>query len=111
MFSPRVQVVCIKLTPLQQQLYEHFLSSQQLQTIMSGRSSGLLSSITALRKLVNHPKLIYDVVRQQQAAGAGGKWLRHECPPATSLTSAGMYLNPPTTPLYSIFCPHCRRPA
>lgn len=32
----------------------------------------MLSSITALRKLVNHPKLIYDVVRAQQAAGKGG---------------------------------------
>lgn len=33
-------VVCCKLTPLQQQLYEHFLSSQALSLIMSGRASG-----------------------------------------------------------------------
>jgi DNA repair and recombination protein RAD54 and RAD54-like protein len=65
-------VVCCKLTPLQQALYEHFLQSQALSAIMSGRSSGVLSSITALRKLVNHPRLIYDVVRAQQAASAGG---------------------------------------
>ena len=35
--------------------------------------TGVLSSITALRKLINHPKLIADVIRQKQAAaGSGG---------------------------------------
>ena len=34
----------------------------------------MLSSITALRKLVNHPKLIYDAHRQSLASkGSGGK--------------------------------------
>ena len=40
---------------------------------MSGRNSGVLSSITALRKLVNHPKLIYDAMKSQMQGGAGRK--------------------------------------
>lgn len=41
--------------------------------VMSGRNSGVLSSITALRKLVNHPKLIYDAMKSQMQGGAGRK--------------------------------------
>jgi DNA repair and recombination protein RAD54 and RAD54-like protein len=68
-----VQVVCVHMTPLQKDLYTHFLESKNLSAVMSGKVSGVLSSITALRKLVNHPKLIYDVVRAQQAAGSSAK--------------------------------------
>jgi DNA repair and recombination RAD54-like protein len=58
-----MQVVCVKMSPLQTQLYEHFLESKNLSAMMSGKESGVLASITALRKLVNHPKLIYDAMR------------------------------------------------
>jgi len=57
------QVVCVRLSPLQRALYDHFLSSKELSLIMSGTQKGVLSSITALRKLVNHPKLIFDVMQ------------------------------------------------
>lgn len=65
-----VQVVCVKMTDLQRGLYEHFLSSKVLSLLMSGKNSGVLSSITALRKLVNHPKLIYDAVKAQGGGAA-----------------------------------------
>ena len=68
-----VQVVCVKMTPLQTKLYAHFLESKALSLVMSGKNSGVLSSITALRKLVNHPKLIYDAMKQSQAQGGGRK--------------------------------------
>lgn len=68
-----LQVVCVGLSPLQRTLYNHFLSSKELHLIMSGKQGGVLASITALRKLVNHPKLIYDVLRARQNAGAGGR--------------------------------------
>ena len=67
-----LQVVCVRLSPLQRQLYEHFLDSKALALVLSGRQSGVLASITALRKLVNHPKLLYDAHRQAQAASSGG---------------------------------------
>ena len=42
------------MTKLQTDLYEHFLAGQALQIIMGGdgRSASMLSSLTALRKLV-----------------------------------------------------------
>lgn len=58
------------MTDLQKKLYMHFLESKTVSYTMSGKNSGVLSSITALRKLVNHPKLIYDAVKAQ---GAGGR--------------------------------------
>lgn len=57
-----VQVVCCKLTPLQVDLYKHFLHSKSVQKLLMGRHSKVLSSIGALKKLCNHPKLIYDAV-------------------------------------------------
>jgi DNA repair and recombination RAD54-like protein len=41
-----MQVVCVRLAPLQQALYNHFLSSKELSLIMSGTQKGVLSSIT-----------------------------------------------------------------
>lgn len=46
-----LQVVCVKLSPLQQQLYDHFLSSKELDLIMSGSQKGVLSSITGALQL------------------------------------------------------------
>lgn len=57
-----LQVVCIKMSPLQQALYEHFLQSKTVSSLLEGKQTGVLSSITALRKLVNHPRLIADMV-------------------------------------------------
>uniref|UniRef100_A0A8C5D3H0 RAD54 like n=1 Tax=Gouania willdenowi TaxID=441366 RepID=A0A8C5D3H0_GOUWI len=54
------QVVCCRLTPLQTQLYKCFLK-QAMQSLQEDRISvSSLSSITSLKKLCNHPALIYD---------------------------------------------------
>lgn len=56
-----IEVVCCKLTELQEQLYNHFLTSKATRKLVSGqKSAGVLSAITNLKKLCNHPKLIYD---------------------------------------------------
>lgn len=60
-----VEVVCCNLTSLQQQLYEHFLSSKAARAALTGKQSKVLGAITALRKLVNHPKLIFDMLSQR----------------------------------------------
>uniref|UniRef100_A0A8C6U9W8 DNA repair and recombination protein RAD54-like n=1 Tax=Neogobius melanostomus TaxID=47308 RepID=A0A8C6U9W8_9GOBI len=56
------QVVCCRLTALQSSLYRHFLRQanpiDKLQDGKMGVSS--LSSITSLKKLCNHPALVYD---------------------------------------------------
>lgn len=67
-----MQVVCVRLSPLQRALYDHFLNSKELHLIMSGKQSGVLASITALRKLVNHPRLIFDALRAKAAAARSG---------------------------------------
>jgi DNA repair and recombination RAD54-like protein len=56
--------------PLQRTLYDHFLKSKAVSALLAGKQTGVLSSITALRKLINHPKLVADVIRARQAAGA-----------------------------------------
>ena len=56
-----IEVVCCKLTDLQRSLYCHFLESKAARKLVSGqKSAGVLSAITNLKKLCNHPKLIYD---------------------------------------------------
>lgn len=56
-----IEVVCCKLTDLQRSLYCHFLDSKAARKLVSGqKSAGVLSAITNLKKLCNHPKLIYD---------------------------------------------------
>ena len=56
-----IEVVCCKLTELQKSLYCHFLESKAARKLVSGqKSAGVLSAITNLKKLCNHPKLIYD---------------------------------------------------
>ena len=44
-------------------LYEHFLQSKATRKLLNGKgTAGVLSAITSLKKLCNHPKLIYDAV-------------------------------------------------
>ncbi|XP_007885243.2 DNA repair and recombination protein RAD54-like isoform X2 [Callorhinchus milii] len=57
------QVVCCRLTPLQIELYKLFLKQAKpmMEQINSGKMSvSSLSSITSLKKLCNHPALIYE---------------------------------------------------
>ncbi|XP_019123536.2 DNA repair and recombination protein RAD54-like [Larimichthys crocea] len=56
------QVVCCRLTPLQKELYKRFLrQAKPIETLQEGKINvSSLSSITSLKKLCNHPALIYD---------------------------------------------------
>jgi len=63
-----IQVVCCKLTPLQTALYTHFLESRSVKSLFSAQKAArVLSAITSLRKLINHPKLIYDMLTSNVA--------------------------------------------
>jgi hypothetical protein len=82
--SQVVMVVCCRLTPLQRDLYTAFLESTAARRLLAraegrGRgTAGVLSAITALKKLCNHPKLIYDALHSKvgavcvRACGGGG---------------------------------------
>ncbi|CAL8470234.1 g9776 [Coccomyxa elongata] len=61
-----VEVVCCRPSPLQVDLYNHFLASNAAQRVLNaantkGKASAL-TAINALRKLCGHPKLIYDLI-------------------------------------------------
>lgn len=62
-----ISIVCCRPTPLQQRLYDHFLGSRATARLLSEGpaakaqvSAKVLSAITSLRKLLGHPKLVYD---------------------------------------------------
>ncbi|XP_026392578.1 protein CHROMATIN REMODELING 25-like [Papaver somniferum] len=60
-----VEVVCCKLSPLQSELYNHFIHSKNVKRAISeeAKQSKFLAYITALKKLCNHPKLIYNTIK------------------------------------------------
>jgi len=58
-----VEIVCCRLTPLQLSLYCHFLESKAARSLFATQKAArVLSAITQLRKLLNHPKLIWDAL-------------------------------------------------
>ncbi|XP_034193465.2 DNA repair and recombination protein RAD54-like okr isoform X2 [Osmia lignaria lignaria] len=66
-------VVCIKMGKLQTDLYKNFIQSDSIKKSMEensenskkGKSLSALSAITLLKKLCNHPDLVYDKILQQ----------------------------------------------
>ncbi|KAI3525411.1 hypothetical protein L1887_04185 [Cichorium endivia] len=68
-----VEVVCCKLTPLQTELYNHFIHSKNVKKaiVEDVKQTKILAYITALKKLCNHPKLIYDTMKSGKPGTAG----------------------------------------
>ncbi|XP_012141551.1 DNA repair and recombination protein RAD54-like isoform X2 [Megachile rotundata] len=66
-------VVCIKMGKLQTDLYKNFIQSDSIKKSMEensdgskkGKSLSALSAITLLKKLCNHPDLVYEKILQQ----------------------------------------------
>ena len=89
-----IQVVCCKMTQLQCDLYCHFLESNITRHLLNAdgkRSAKVLSAITSLKKLCNHPKLIYDSLHGKGGEGpADGFEVRHGCllTPAPAMITA-----------------------
>lgn len=57
-------MVCCRLTEMQTELYKRCLESTEARKILTvkggKKSAGALSAILSLKKLCNHPKLVYD---------------------------------------------------
>ena len=64
-----IEIVCCKLTSMQRSIYEHMLSEKQKMVEKSGKQMDVLALITALKKLCNHPKLIFDALREKKYSG------------------------------------------
>jgi len=59
------QVVCVQLSDMQKEMYRHIIRTkldflEALGDSKSGVSSSILASINALKKLCNHPQLLYQ---------------------------------------------------
>lgn len=66
-----VQVVCCNLTEIQQNMYQHLVSSKDTQHVLDGKQVNCLSSIQMLMKLCNHPSLIADEDSKNTGGGGG----------------------------------------
>jgi DNA repair and recombination RAD54-like protein len=66
------QIVCCRMTPLQTVLYNHFIKSKAVANVLNEDGGAakpiaqVLPLITSLKKLCNHPRLVYDEARQSQ---------------------------------------------
>ena len=66
-----VQVVCCNLTDIQKNMYQHLISSKDMQHVLDGKQVNCLSSIQMLMKLCNHPRLIGEEdPREKKIVGA-----------------------------------------
>lgn len=66
-----IEIVCCRLSPLQESLYSRFLASKAANRLLNGKATGVLSAITSMKKLCNHPKLIYDQLHSNYGSGTG----------------------------------------
>lgn len=71
------------MTEMQRALYCHFLESKAAARLLNSGKGGtnILSALTSLKKLCNHPKLIYDAVHSQQGEKAGFEGCEDFFPP------------------------------
>jgi DNA repair and recombination RAD54-like protein len=67
-----VQVVCCNLTEIQYNMYNHLVTSKDMQHVMDGKQVNCLGSIQMLMKLCNHPSLVAED-DQKQGANQKGK--------------------------------------
>lgn len=63
-------VICVKLSELQSQLYKSFLTSDSIRKNVLEKTAvkaslTALSNITALKKLCNHPDLVYEKIMEK----------------------------------------------
>merc|ERR1712106_845278 len=66
------QVVCCSLSPLQADIYKSFCNSDSVRRALKAEggevkmTSSSLAAITSLKKLVNHPDLVFPACREQK---------------------------------------------
>ena len=95
-------IVCVNLTKLQKDLYAHFLTNKDVQRDNDREDGGslvkVLPYLNELRKLCNHPKIVYDGARarmqsrskeQDDHAGFGADAMELFAPYEATLQAAG----------------------
>ncbi|KAI6232961.1 DNA repair and recombination protein RAD54-like [Aphelenchoides fujianensis] len=59
-------IVCCKMTPMQEDIYRSIIGSKTKDAIVKGSGKDTLAFITNLKKLCNHPQLIYEKCKQKE---------------------------------------------
>lgn len=82
-----VEVVCCKMTELQRSVYNHFVESKAAARMLNQGKGGtkVLGAITALKKLCNHPKLVYDALHSKGSGMDGFESCGQFFPPGATL--------------------------
>ena len=75
-----VQVVCCKLTDIQSSMYQHLVSSKDMQHVLNGKQSNCLGYIQLLMKLCNHPTLVATEEPQYKGRRAAARVSYNESP-------------------------------
>ncbi len=68
-----VQVVCCNLTEIQQNMYQHLITSKDMQHVIDGKQVNCLGSIQMLMKLCNHPSLVAEEDQAYGQKAQGGR--------------------------------------
>lgn len=89
-----VQVVCCNLTEIQQNMYQHLITSKDMQHVMDGKQVNCLGSIQMLMKLCNHPSLLADDDQTygnkvQMGRRAGAKQVKYTDDDETNFAAPG----------------------
>ncbi len=63
------QVVACRLTSIQESMYRHLLNSKEVNHILRGKQTNVLSHIGTIQKLCNHPSLILDAQGTSEGGG------------------------------------------
>eukprot|EP00940_MAST-03C_sp_MAST-3C-sp2_P000902 g902.t1 len=66
-----VQVVCVGMTPIQRKLYEHILSAKLAHFTATGKHTGALQTVNTLKKICNHPMLVFQDARKAMHERSG----------------------------------------
>ena len=74
------QVICVRLSEVQQKMYYNFITSEAVKRTVRGENGGkvslsALSAITTLKKLCNHPDLVFDKLVAQEEGFRGARAL------------------------------------
>jgi DNA repair and recombination protein RAD54 and RAD54-like protein len=70
------QIVCCRLTPLQDRLYDFLLQQKEIRHARDGLNENTLNSIRHMLNICSHPKQILDAYKLKSAKGAADEELK-----------------------------------
>ncbi len=72
------QIVACRLTDVQEPMYRRLLNSKEVNHILSGKQTNVLSQINMIQKLCNHPSLVLDTQYSSSEGSGNNGSLPHQ---------------------------------